>query len=109
MQRPETLDCPHHLGRKQAHECRNDARKLRVPLAEVRRTVKLFKEKLRGSSVARAGQQVGIRLTEPLLLIVLDAVDLRSQRRVGCARRTLGRHARQMGRDRDGVIHDRSG
>ncbi len=69
------------LGRKHPHQRWYDAPELLVTLGKVLRTVHFVEEKPRSAAIALVGEQVGIGVREPPLLIAFDRLDARPQLR----------------------------
>src|ERR1019366_631591 len=86
----QRLDGGDGVGRKQPHQCRNDAAELRVALREILRAVQLVEKEVGGASIARVREQAGVRAREALLLVRLQRRDVAHKRWRGRAPATLG-------------------
>lgn len=83
------MELRQHLNRlnnfkwKKTNQSWDDARELRITLAEIMRAVQLLQEKLRGLSVPAVFQQVIVGAREPLVLKGLDPANAGGKVKVG--------------------------
>ena len=100
VQGRQRFDRSDYVAWKQAHQCRSDARELRIALTEIARAVQVLEKKTSGTGIARMIQQIEIGFCKARLLKALDLRNSLGKCRIGGARSAFHAHGAQVLQDR---------